>query len=97
MEINTIYTFKLNSGEECIGKVISINSNWIELSDPVSIAPGAQGMGLVPSIFTADSKGFVKLNTNTVTMYGVTDEAIKNKYIEATTGISVPSKKIVLG
>jgi hypothetical protein len=37
------------------------------------------------------------LNTSTITVYSETDEDIKMKYLEATTGIKVPEKKIVLG
>ena len=54
MEINKVYSIKLNSGEELIAKVVSVTDTWVEINDPVSVAPSAQGMGLVPSIFTAD-------------------------------------------
>jgi hypothetical protein len=54
-------------------------------------------MGLVPSIFTSDPKGEVRLNTNSVTLYAVTDASVKVKYIEATTGIKLPDKKLILG
>ena len=50
MQLSTgnVYTFKLNSGEELVTKVIKTDSEWITVEDPVSIAPGPQGMGLVP-------------------------------------------------
>jgi hypothetical protein len=32
-----------------------------------------------------------------VAIMGLTDEAVKSKYLEAVTGIQVPSKKLVLG
>jgi hypothetical protein len=54
-------------------------------------------MGLVPSLFTADPKAETRLNINSITVFAITDESIKVKYIQATTGISVPQKKIVLG
>lgn len=94
---NEVYTFKLNSGEELIAKVVSFDEKYLLISEPVSVAPGPQGMGLVPSMFTADHKGDVRLNTNSIAIYGLTDENVKSKYIEATTGISVPSKKLILG
>lgn len=97
MKENEVYTFKLNSGEEVIAKVISINDNHLILEEPVSIAPGPQGMGLVPSMFTADPKAQVRLNTNSVTLSSPTEDSVKMKYLEATTGISVPSKKLILG
>jgi hypothetical protein len=94
---NEVYTFKLNSGEELIAKVVTEHADHLIISEPVSVAPGPQGMGLVPSMFTANPKEQTILNTNSVAIYGLTDENVKAKYIEATTGITVPSKKLILG
>lgn len=94
---NTVYTFKLNSGEELIAKVIQAGGDVIVIEEPVSIAPTQQGMQMIPSVFTADPKGQFKLNTSSVAIYAETDDSIKMKYLEATTGIKVPDKKIVLG
>jgi hypothetical protein len=54
-------------------------------------------MGLVPSIFTADPKGEFRLNTSSVSIYAETEDAVRMKYLEATTGIKVPDKKLILG
>lgn len=97
IELNEVYTFKLNSGEELIAKVTKIDTNVYTLEEPVSVAPGPQGMGLVPSMFTAEPSGEIMLNTNSITMYAKTEDSVKMKYIQATTGITVPSKKLVLG
>lgn len=97
MEIGKVYTFKLNSGEELITKVVDITQNTYTIEEPVSIAPSQQGMGLVPSMFTADPKGKFTLNTSSVSLYAETENNVKMKYLEATTGIKVPEKKIVLG
>ena len=94
---NEVYTFKLNSGEELIAKVTQAGGDFIELQEPVSIAPTQQGMQMIPSIFTADPKGIFRLNTNSIAIYADSDDSIKLKYLEATTGIKVPDKKIVLG
>ena len=97
LDANQVYTFKLNSGEEMIAKVIQTNDNFVFIEEPVSIAPGPQGMGLVPSMFTADVKEAIKLNMNCVAIIGHTEDSVKMKYIEATTGIKVPEKKILVG
>lgn len=99
LDINRVYTFKLNSGEEMIAKVTdhSSNSTWIEIQDPVSVAPGPQGLGLVPSMFTADIKTPIRLNVASVAFYALTEDGVRMKYIEATTGIQVPEKKLILG
>ena len=99
LEVGKVYTFKLTSGEELVAKVkCEMTGNYVAIEEPVSIAPGPQGgLGLVPSMFTADLGQSITLNTNSITMYGETDESVKMKYIEATTGIKVPDKKIILG
>ena len=97
LQNNQVYTLKLNSGEELIAKVVQSGDDWIHLEEPVSIAPTQQGMQMIPSVFTAEPKGIFRLNTNSVAIYAETDDSIKMKYLEATTGIKVPDKKIVLG
>jgi hypothetical protein len=99
MEIqsNETYTFKLNSGEEMVAKVVQVLDNYLVLSTPVSIAPGPQGMGLMPSLFTNDQRENVRLNTNSISLMAPTEDQVKMKYIEATTGLQVPSKKMILG
>jgi hypothetical protein len=99
LELGKVYTFKLNSGEEMIAKVTdhNSNSNWIEIQDPVSVAPGPQGLGLVPSMFTGDIKTAIRLNISSVAFYALTEDGVRMKYIEATTGIQVPEKKLILG
>jgi hypothetical protein len=97
MENGKIYTFKLNSGEELIAKIVEITRDNIIISDPVSIAPGREGMQMIPSMFTAEPGTNVTLNTNSISLSAVTDDNIKDKYIEATTGIKLPDKKIILG
>jgi hypothetical protein len=96
-ETGKVYTFKLNSGEELITKVTEVTSDWIEIQNPVSVAPGPQGMGLVPSMFTADPGAEIRLNTASVSIYALTEDAVRMKYIEATTGIKIPDKKIIMG
>jgi len=96
-EPGKVYTFKLNSGEELIAKVKMSGGEFMVIENPVSVAPGPQGLGLVPSMFTADPDAEIKLNSNSVSIYALTDDAVKMKYIEATTGIKVPEKKLILG
>jgi hypothetical protein len=97
LETGKVYTFKLNSGEEMIAKVKQANGNWIVIEDPVSVAPGPQGLGLVPSMFTGDLKTPIRLNISSVAFYALTEDGVRMKYIEATTGIQVPEKKLILG
>lgn len=95
--VGETYTFKLTSGEEVVGTVTEIQNNIVSLKDPVSVAPGPQGLGLMQSMFTADPKDPARLNINNVTIFALTDESVKAKYVEATTGLVVPDKKLILG
>lgn len=97
LETGQTYTFKLNSGEEMVGKFIEQVENYLTIENPVSIAPSPKGMQLIPSLFTVDPDMPVTLNTNSVSLYALTDDSVKMKYIEMTTGIQVPDKKILVG
>lgn len=97
IKVGEVYTFKLTSGEEVVAKVTAIEDQNILLHDPVSVAPGPQGLGLMQSLFTADPKDPARLNINNVTIFALTDSSVKAKYIEATTGLVVPDKKIIMG
>lgn len=96
--VDTIYTFKLNSGEELVAKVLASSEKTITISDPVSIAPGPQGgLGLVPSLFTAKMHNPITINTHSVALIAEVDENIQTKYIQATTGLTIPEKKVLVG
>ena len=92
MQINLksdeVYTFKMNSGEEVVAKVKQSGGDWILVHDPVSVAPGPQGMGLMPSLFTANPESETRLNTNSIAIVAETDDTVKTKYIQATTGLA---------
>ena len=97
LEVNSVYTFKLNSGEELISKVLGVDGDEVLIHDPLSVAPGPQGMGLMPGLFTAEPKAEVRLNTKNIAFYALTEAGVKAKYIEATTGLKIPSKKLITG
>ena len=52
---------------------------------------------MVPSLFTADMDSEIRLNTSAITVSAIPAEEIQVKYIEATTGLVVPEKKVILG
>lgn len=92
-----IFTFKLVSGDEIIAKVVAIEADHYMISEPAAVGATPQGMGLIPALLTAKPDGEIRLNTSSVCLVAPTDENIKTKYIKATTGLDVPSKKIVMG
>lgn len=95
--LNTVYSIKLTSGEELVARVTKVDGHNITVQNPLSVAPGPQGMGLMHSMFTADPDSEITLNSNTITMAAPTDSSVKSKYVEATTGLVIPDKKIIMG
>ena len=64
IKVGQVYTLKIFSGEEVVAKVEGVEDGWLELSDPVSLAPSQTGMALVPSVFSANATENVRLNSN---------------------------------
>jgi hypothetical protein len=96
-EINKVYTIKIGSGEELVAKVKEVTEIDVVLHDPLSVAPGPNGVGLIPSLFTADPKGETRLNKSSIAIYALTDESVKSKYDQATSSVILPEKKLILG
>jgi hypothetical protein len=94
---NEVYTLKFTSGEELVCKVLVSDEESITVSQPLSVAPGPQGIGLMPSVFTADPQQNMEINTRNICLMAITDESVRTKYIQATTGIQVPEKRMILG
>lgn len=98
LEPGTIYTLKLISGEEITTKVVSCSDQSIEVTQPISMVLGPQGLQMMPSLFSANQDRNVHINTATIVMQAETREDVRVKYIEATTGIATPpAKQIITG
>lgn len=96
-EKDTVYTIKLNSGEELVAKVVGVEFGRLTVSKPVSMAPGPQGLQLVPSLFSSNPDKNVDINITSISMSTPTRDDVETAYIEATTGITVGSKQILAG
>ena len=99
MEIkdNEVYTFKMASGEEIVTKVLSSDPDYIYITEPLAVAPSPQGPALMQGIFTSAPGAKVSLNIKHIAMFAETEDGVKQRYIKVTTGIDVPSKKLILG
>lgn len=94
--LNEVVTIKMNSGEEMIAKIILIEDNMLGVSNPVSVAPGPQGLGLIPSMYTADPSSTIWIRASNIAVVATTEDGIKMKYVEATTGLTIPAKKKII-
>lgn len=93
-----IYTFKLTSGEEITAKIFNRFAESIEVTQPISMILGPQGLQMMPSLFSSNPDKNVHINTATIVMQAETREDVRAKYIEATTGIATPpAKQIITG
>ena len=97
MKEGDIWTIKLTSGEELVAKIIEIYDDHYMVDKPVSVAPTAQGMQLIPSVFTANTDDLIKINTSAITLMAKTSSDVRDSYVNATSKVKVPEKKIVLG
>ena len=97
VELNKIYSLKVTSGEEIVGKVIEQTETTIKLAQGITIGMGQQGMQMIPAMFTTLPTSEITINTANITMFAETAEDVQDAYREATTGIKVPDKKIIMG
>ena len=97
LETNTVYSIKVTSGEELVGKVIEQTDTTITLEQGITIGMGQQGMQMIPAMFTTLPTSNITINTANITMVADTADDVKDAYREATTGIKTPDKKIIMG
>jgi hypothetical protein len=91
-----IYTFKLVSGEEITAKIFKNTDGVFEVTQPISMILGPQGLQMMPSLFSSNSDKNVYINTASIAMAAETREDVRAKYIEATTGIVTPTAKQII-
>lgn len=82
-----IVSFKLVTGDEVVARIISTDQDSFEISKPCTVMPSPQGMGLIQSLFTADSDVNVTLQKTHVIMHAPSIDQMQKHYIKTTTGI----------
>jgi hypothetical protein len=91
-QAGNIMCFKVVTGEEIVGKLVSETAEGYELSRPCTVIPSQQGLGLMQSLMCAELNNNVVLNKATVLMSGPVIQDIENHYIRTTTGIEPVTK-----
>jgi hypothetical protein len=97
LEINTVYTFKLNTGEELVAKLQEINADHMIIAHPILTVLSPQGLQMMPGLFSANLEKSIRLNNSSWAMIAETREDVRNSWIQATTGITPVSKQIITG
>ncbi len=91
-----IYTLKLISGEEITCKIFNRYAESVEVTQPISMVVGPQGLQMMPCLFSSNSDKNVHINTASIALSAETREDVRAKYIEATTGIVTPAAKQII-
>jgi hypothetical protein len=82
-----IVSFKLVNGDEIVAKIVEVNDNNYVISKPTTAMPSARGLGLIQSLFTCDLEDSMTLEKQHVMLHALTQNDVKNHYIQTTTGI----------
>jgi hypothetical protein len=97
LEKNTVYTFKLNTGEELVARFVSDEPDHIVIEHPILTVISPQGLQMMPGLFSANLDDPVRLNKSSWAMIAETREDVSNSWIQATTGIVPVKKQIITG
>jgi hypothetical protein len=97
LETNNIYTFKLNTGEELIARIVAIESDHMIIEHPILTVISQQGLQMMPGLFSADLGQNVRLNNASWAMIAETRQDVRDSWIQATTGIAPIRKQIITG
>jgi len=91
-----VYTFRLNTGEEVVAKVVDETLSSYFVTKPSILmmqeqSPGNIGIGLQPAMFSIDinSSSSVELIKSSVSFVAKTNTQIRDAYIQATSGIKM--------
>jgi SPX domain protein involved in polyphosphate accumulation len=97
LELNTIYTFKLNTGEELVAKLTKIEADFLEIEHPILTVISQQGLQMMPGLFSANLEKTMRLNNASWALIAETRDDVRDSWIQATTGITPVRKQIITG
>jgi len=97
LETNNIYTFKLNTGEELIARIVEIAPDHMIIEHPILTVISQQGLQMMPGLFSADLGQNVRLNNASWAMIAETRQDVRDSWIQAITGIAPVRKQIITG
>jgi len=84
-----VITIKLTSGEELIARLVEETPLQYKLSKPLVLTASAQGIGMVPYLFTVSPDRDIPLNKTTVTVAVPSEKSAADQYTKSTTGIQL--------
>lgn len=97
LENDEIYTFKLNTGEEIVARLLAARGDHMIIEHPILTVLSPQGLQMMPGLFSANMDKTVRLNTGSWAMIAETRDDVRDSWIQATTGIAPVRKQIITG
>jgi len=95
--IGDIACFKISNGDEIVAKISAESTEGWMLNRPCTLVPGNQGLGLMQSMFAADTDAQIPLSRHSVILGPVSVvDKLESHYIQVTTGISTPPKSGII-
>jgi len=90
--VGDIVTFKLVNGDEVIGRIVEDTETAFVVASPCTVVPSQQGLGLIQSLFSAETDVKVNLSKSHVMMSAESLAQMRSHYIKTTTGIDTITK-----
>jgi len=97
IETDQIYTFKLNTGEELVARLVEAQGDHMTIEHPILTVLSPQGLQMMPGLFSANMDKTVRLNNSSWAMIAETRDDVRDSWIQATTGIAPVRKQIITG
>ncbi len=82
-------SFKLNSGEELIGRLDAEDAKGYTLHKPMVLIAQQQGLGLAPFMFGVSPEAKFVLQSHAVSCVAKTENEISKQYTSQTSGIAL--------
>ena len=82
-------SFKLNSGEEIIGRLEAEDAKGYTLKKPMVLIAQQQGLGLAPFMFGVSPDAKFVLQSHAVSCLAKTEDEISKQYTSQTSGIAM--------
>jgi hypothetical protein len=96
-DAQTVYTFKLITGEELICRIIEETDENFRITKPLTLVPSREGLGMTQSMFSATFDKDAKLNKTAVVIGpSETRRDIADSYVQGTTGIKPVTKPSII-
>lgn len=83
-----VVSLKLINGDEIIARFEGETTDEVKINRPLALTMGAQGLGMIPWIFLAESEDFTLKKSHVMAMATSKKDAA-DQYMQGTTGIAL--------